>query len=270
MTATDIAPSPRTAPCPRTAYLPGGLPHARFRYRRVRLDRLGRRPRAHRRGPSGHRARPLGRLGRGPHRGRGRGGTRHHRRSRRPAERGGRLGRRHPPRVQARHRILGRLPGRGRRGSPRHRDVRRGAGGFRQAVRHRLRDARARTGTGGDRTGRAGRRPGGGGADRRPGGPARQCAPDALAGRPRRPLVRAAPPADRARRRRQRFHGGHRRHRPRQGGLRLSRRRVQPLARRAPARRRAPLPCWRWRRPRRDRCCMRSPTRACRSATSPA
>jgi uncharacterized protein YbjT (DUF2867 family) len=33
-------------------------------------------------------------------------------------------------RVQARHRFLGRLPGRRRRGSPRHRDLRRGARGF--------------------------------------------------------------------------------------------------------------------------------------------
>ena len=45
-------------------------------------------------------------------------------------QRGRRVGRRDPPRVQARHRLLGGLPGRRRRGSPRHRDVRRGAGGF--------------------------------------------------------------------------------------------------------------------------------------------
>ena len=38
------------------------------------------------------------------------------------------------------------------------------------------------------------------------------------------------------------FMASHGRHRPRQGRLRLHRRRVQPLARRAPARRRAPVP----------------------------
>ena len=59
---------------------------------------------------------------------------------------------------------------------------------------------------------------------------------------PRRPLVGRATPADGARRRRQRLHGDPGRHRPRQGRLRLHRRRVQPLARRAPARCRAPVP----------------------------
>ncbi len=53
------------------------------------------------------------------------------------------------------------------------------------------------------------------------------------------------------------------------GVLRLHRRRLQPLARRAP--RSTPRTCsaWRWRRPRPDRRCTRSPTRACRSAPSP-
>ena len=77
-------------------------------------------------------------------------------------ERGRRVGWRDPPRVQARHRLLRGLPGRRRRGPARRRDVRRGARGFRSAVRHRLRDARAGTGAGGDRTGRARSRPGAG------------------------------------------------------------------------------------------------------------
>ena len=58
-------------------------------------------------------------------------------------------------------------------------------------------------------------------------------------------------------------------HRPRQGRLRLHRRRDQPLARRAPARLPRTSSAWRWSRRRRDRRCTRSPTRACRSATSP-
>ena len=106
-------------------------------------------------------------------------------------------------------------------------------------------------------------------SDRRSGDAAGHCAADALPRLARRPLVRRAAPPDRARRRRQRLHGDHRRHRPRQGRLRLHRRRVQPLARRAPARCRPPVPAGRWRTPRRDRHCTRSPTRACRSATSP-
>ena len=92
---------------------------------------------------------------------------------------------------------------------------------------------------------------------------------DALPRLPRRPLVRRAAPPDGARRRRSRLHGDPGRHRPRQGRLRLHRRRVQPLARRAPVRRRAPVPPGAGARPRRDRCCTRSPTRACRSAPSP-
>ena len=49
----------------------------------------------------------------------------------------------------------GDFAGRRRRGPPRRRDVRRGARGFRPALRHRLRRPRARTGRRGDRAGRA-------------------------------------------------------------------------------------------------------------------
>jgi len=63
MTATDIDLSSSTEDGRPT----GGPSHACIRHRRVRLDRLRRRSRAHRRGPSGHRARPLGCLGRCPH-----------------------------------------------------------------------------------------------------------------------------------------------------------------------------------------------------------
>ena len=112
--------------------------HACFRHRRVRLDRLGRRSRAHRRRPSGHRTGPLGCLGRCACRRRRRGVARHARRSRLPALRRRRVGRRDPPRLQARPRLLGRFPGRCRRGSARRRDVRRGPRRFRSPVRHRL------------------------------------------------------------------------------------------------------------------------------------
>ena len=157
---------------------------------------------------------------------------------------GRRVGRRDPPRVQARPRLLGRLPGRGRRGSPRRRDLRRGAGRLRSAVRHRLRDCSGSR-PGGSATEQDGHEPDPAAAAHG-GGPRHSAghrASSTLSPRlPRRPLVGRAAAADRPRRRRQRLHGDPGRHRPRQGRLRLHRRRVQPLARRAPARRRAPLP----------------------------
>ena len=126
--------------------------------------------------------------------------------------------------------------------------------------------ARAHTGACGDRAGRAwsrrGRRRFGGGPRARMGNRRAHAVPRL----PRRPLVDRATPADEPRRRRQRLHGDPGRHRPREGRLRLHRRRDQPLARRAPARFRAPVPPGAGERPRRDRRCTRSPRRACRSA----
>ena len=117
-------------------------------------------------------------------------------------------------------------------------------GGLRPAVRHRLGNARARAGAAWRPSGTAhgpARRP-----PRAASGPADSAGqPPSSCGRPRRarrPLVGRAAAADEARRRRQRLHGDARRHRPREGRLRLHRRRGQPLARRAPARLRAPLP----------------------------
>ena len=148
---------------------------------------------------------------------------------------------------------------------PRRRDVRRGARGLRPAARHRLRDARAaRAGPRGDRaTTRPTRRrtPAHRVAVRRwrrSRSPRAACA---------RRVVRLPPTVH--------GEGDHGfvadpgRHRPRQGRLRLHRRRRQPLARRAPARRRAPVPAGAGDGARRDRCCTASPRRACRSATSP-
>ena len=183
-----------------------------------------------------------------------------------PAECGRRVGRRDPPGVQARHRLLRGLPGRRRRGPPRRRDVRRGAGGLRSAVRHRLRDARARTGAGGDRTGRARSRRGGA-CRRRSADSAghRASSTLSLAARGVRSSVVRLPPTCTA------------------TATTASWRpwSASPATRASPATSAtgptAGRPCtgstpracsaWRWRRPRRDRCCTRSPTRACRSAT---
>ena len=79
-------------------------------------------------------------------------------------------------------------------------------------------------------------------AGQRPADPVGHRRVGALPRFPRRPLVGRATPSDQSRRRRQRLHGGLGRHRPRQGRLRLHRRRDQPLACRAPARFRAPVP----------------------------
>ena len=140
----------------------------------------------------------------------------------------------HPPRLQARRRLLGDF-GRGRRRSARHRDVRRRARGSDRPLVIASGLAGLTPGRVGDRGGHAGADP--------PASPA--AAPSgtalALAGA-RRALVSRAARADRPRRGRPRLRRHDRRHRPRQGRLRLRRRRRQPLAGRAPARRRPPLP----------------------------
>ena len=155
---------------------------------------------------------------------------------------GCRVGWRDPPRVQARPRVLGRLPGRGRRGSPRRRDVRRGARGLRSTVRDRL-------GTLGLAPGRVATERDGHDPDAAVaafgGGPQTRLANAeltlALASRGVRSSVVRLPPTN---------HGdgdngfmatlvGIARE---QGRLGLHRRRDQPLARRAPPRLRAPVP----------------------------
>ena len=82
---------------------------------------------------------------------------------------------------------------------------------------------------------------------------------------------RSAPatPPDGAQRRTSRLHGDPGPHRPRQGRLRLHRRRLQPLG--PPCTGSIPHTCsaWRWRSRRQDRRCTGLPTRASRSATSP-
>ena len=119
---------------------------------------------------AGHRGRrpgPLGRLGRRADGGGRRGAPRHPRRPRRLARRRGCSGRRHPPGVQARHRVRRRLRRRRRRRPPRHRGLRRGPRRLRSPVRHRGGHARPRR-RGGWRPRRTGaapiRQPSGGGA----------------------------------------------------------------------------------------------------------
>ena len=186
-----------------------------------------------------------------------------------PAGGGWRVRWRDSPRVQARPRLLGRLPGRRRRGSARRRDPRRDAGGLRSTARDRLRDALPRTRARGNRAGRTWSRLGDGRPGRWPADSVGDRRAGALARRPRRPLVRRAPCANQPRRRRQRLPRHPRRHRPRAGRRRLHRRRAPTAGRRCTAS--IPLACSasRWNRPRRDRRCTRWPTRACRFATSP-
>jgi hypothetical protein len=101
---------------------------------------------------------------------------------------------------QARYRLLRGLPGRCRCGSPSRRDLRRRACGLCPAVPHRLRDARARTGAGGDRTGRAWFRPGDGRHGQRSADSVGHGRAGALPRFPRRPLVCRVTPSDESRR----------------------------------------------------------------------
>ncbi len=87
---------------------------------------------------------------------------------------------------------------------------------------------------------------------------------------PRRAVLGRAAPTDRAWRRRQRLRRDAGRHRPRQGRLRLRRRRRQPLAGRAPARTPRASSGWPSRaRPGRNRPARRRRRRRARCATSP-
>ena len=148
-------------------------------------------------------------------------------------------------------------------GSARGRDARRRAGRLRSAARHHLRDAR--------------RSPPGAWRPRRdtPDAALGRVAPHRLregrarARRARRALLGRAALSVGPRRGRPRLRPRARRHRPRQGRLRLHRRRSQPLARRAPARRRAPVPPGARDGPGGLGAARRRPTRACRSAPSP-
>ncbi len=191
------------------------------------------------------------------------------RRPRRVALRGRTVRRRHPPRVQARHRLLGRL--RQRRRAPTvapSRAFGEALAGIRPSVRHRVRERWA-SHWDGSRPRRTGATsiPN---AVRRARSAARPMRHSSLSLASRGVRVkRAAPPADRSRRGRQRLRRHAGRHRPRQGRVGVRRRRRQPLARRAPQRRGAPLPPRTRGRARRLGRCTRWPTRAFRSATSP-
>ena len=204
--------------------------------------------------------------------GRGRRGPRGvARRPRRAARRGLLVRRRDPPRVQARHRLRGRLR-RCRRGGPaRDRDLRRGPRRQRQALRDRLRvlglapgRRRHRAATGSTRRAPAGERPARGPERRRA-----NAQLDALVRRPRDPFLGRAATADLSRRRRQRLHPDRDRLRPREGRGGLRRRRRQPLAGGPPRRRRRPVPPRARVRAGRVGVCTRSATKACRSARSP-
>ena len=165
------------------------------------------------------------------------------------------LRRRRPPRLQPR------LLADGRGGPDRpagDRGHRRGARGHRPAAAHRLRHARARARPRRHRAGPA--RPGRPPADRQRGGGA-GAAPTAACARS---VVRFAPTVHGDGRPRLHRHAG--RHRAREGRLRLRRRRRQPLAGRAPARRGAAWSGSRSRARRPARCCTPSPRRACRPA----
>ena len=218
--------------------------HASVRHRRVRLDRLRRRPRAARRRPSGRRPRPLRCLRRPPHRRRRGGAARHHRRPRNAAQLRCSGGRCDPSRLPARCRVLGGLRGRRRRGSSRRGDLRRSAGGLGSPIRPRIRDPRPRAGSGGHREGWARRirdgRPAPRSAD-----PVWHLRAGALPRGPRGPLLDRAPRPHQPRRGGPGLHRDPHRHRPRPGPLRLHRRRLQPLDRRAPARFGTPLPAGR-------------------------
>ncbi len=161
---------------------------------------------------------------------------RHDRRPR-PAPVGrGRRRRRHPPRVQARGHALGRHAGRGRRRPGGDRGDARRAGGHGQALRRHLGHPAAGDGRAGPDRHR--------GHDGLPGGPRdRRREPGDPGSLARGADLRRPAAADRAQLARPpRLHPHPDRHGPRQRRGRLRRRRGEPLAGRAHARRGAPVP----------------------------